>query len=228
MEKKESPKKKNNKVPAQKGNWPFIKISGFPERIFSLIKLSLGVCFLPLVYTSSLCFINEFSKIDKGLQNYFCYGVISLLIIYLFIWEPAIIYIKGQRALEIIFNLFKPLVRIAPYLLPIYTIILFVAYWVLSLVFGPQEIIKYFIFLFSFSITLHFIFSAKSLRSKQGDFLKANYIFGFSFIYILNLALLAFCLNLVFAEFSFVNYFNNSFQAAKSIFYAVFKQLFLR
>ncbi|MDD2688612.1 MAG: hypothetical protein PHT41_00455 [Candidatus Omnitrophica bacterium] len=227
MEKKESPKKKNTES-RQKGNWPFAKTSGFSDRIFSIIKLVLGICLLFLVYTSSVSFIGEFSKIDRVLQNYFWWGAVTFLIIYLFIWEPAIIYTKGQRALELTFNLFKPLVRVAPYLFPIYTIILLAAYGLLSLIFGSQEVIKFFMFFFSFSIALHLVFSAKSLRSKQEDFLKANYIFGFSFLYVLNLALLALVLNLVFAEFSFVSYFNNSFQQAKDIFYAVFNQLFLR
>jgi hypothetical protein len=39
--------------------------------------------------------------------------------------------------------------------------------------------------------------------------------------------LISFFISLIFEEFSFVNFSNNSFQTAKDIFYAVFKQLFL-
>jgi len=171
--------------------------------------------------------LNEFNTVEKLFQNYFWAGVISFIITYLFIYEPAIIYNKGQRLLGIVFNFFKPLVRVAPYLLPIYTIAIFIAYLIFSSALKTKESVGYFIFLFSFSLTLHLIFSAKSVRSKQGDFLKANYIFGFSFVYILDLTLLAFCLNIIFKEFSFVSFFNNSFQIGKNIVYAIFKQLFL-
>jgi len=228
MEKKASPNIAGNLKP---------KISGFSGRVFGMIKFILGVCLLPFVYSTSLSFLNEFSLIEKSLQNYFWSGLISLIAIYLFVWEPAIIYAKGQKLLELIFNFFKPLVKVAPYLLPIYTIVLFIVYGILSFVFSAgggsafggksSALINYFIFLFGVSIGLHLIFSAKSLRSRQGDFLKSNYIFGFSFIYIINLLLFAFCLNLLFEKFSFVNFFNNSFQIARSIFAAVFKQLFL-
>jgi membrane protease YdiL (CAAX protease family) len=213
------------------------KIAGFSRRIFAVIKFTLGICLLPVVYSSTVSFLNEFLLIEKTLQNYFWSGVISLLIIYLFVWEPNIIYIKGQKLLEVIFTFFKPLIRVAPYVLPIYTIILFVLYGPLSLIFSAKggsaggaksgALINYFIFLFGLSITLHLIFSAKSIRSKQGDFLKSNYIFGFSLIYIIDLTLLVFILSLIFQKFSFVNFCNISFQTSKAIFEAVFKQLFL-
>jgi len=214
------------------------KFSGLGKKSFAIIKFLLGICLLPFVYSATVAFLSEFNLIEKPLQNYFWSGIITLLIIYLFIWEPAIIYAKGQKVLELIFNFFKPLVRVAPYLLPIYTIILFIIYTLLSLVVSAKGgsasggksdwLIQYSLFLFGFTIALHLIFSAKTIRSKKSDFLKGNYIFGFSFIYIINLILLALFINLIFKEFSFVNFFNNSFQIAKSILYAVLKQLFLR
>jgi len=82
-------------------------------------------------------------------------------------------------------------------------------------------------FLFGFSIALHLVFSARSIRSKKGDFLKANYIFGFAFIYIVNVFILALGVSLIFQDFSFIDFFNASFQIAKGIFSAVVKQLFL-
>lgn len=226
MGKKESRKKENNLEPnlSEKS----FKLGGFSVRIFGLIKFAMGICLLPFVYSTSVSFLNEFGALEKALQNYFWSGLISLLIIYLFIWEPAVIYTRGQKILEIVFAFFKPLVRVAPYLVPIYTILLFTAYWILSFIWKSSNLINYFLFLFGFTVGLHLIFSAKSIRSKQQDFLKANYIFGFSFIYIVNLIFVCLFLNLIFEEFSLVNFFNNSFQAAKGIFSAVLKQLFLR
>lgn len=233
MEKKEFPKKENNNIldklniSADQGRGGGSKIAVFSHRALGIVKFIIGICLLPFVYSVSVSFLNEFNTVEKLFQNYFWAGVISFIIIYLFIYEPAIIYNKGQRLLGIVFNFFKPLVRVAPYLLPIYTIVIFIVYLIFSSALKTKESVGYFIFLFSFSLTLHLIFSARSMHSKQGDFLKGNYIFGFSFVYILNLALLAFCLNIIFKEFSFVNFFNNSFQIGKNIVYVIFKQLFL-
>ena len=232
MEKKEFPKNDNNildklKAGSAQGGGSGSKMAVFSHRSLGIIKLIIGASLLPFVYAVSASFLNELNTVEKLFRDYFWAGVITFTIVYLFVYEPAIIYNKGQRLLEIVFQFLKPLVKVAPYLLPIYTIVIFIAYLIFSFALNSKESVGYFIFLFSFSLTLHLIFGARSIRSKQGDFLKANYIFGFSFVYIIDIMLLAFCLNIMFKEFSFVNFFNNSFQIGKNIFYAVFKQLFL-
>lgn len=216
MEKKELPKTEGDFKPR------------FSNKVFGIIKFILGVCLLPFVYSTSLAFLSQFGLLQKSLQGYFWSGVIALLIVYLFVWEPAIIYARGQRLLEMIFIFFKPLVRLAPYVLPVYTIVLFIIYGLLSPAIKGAWLVQYSMFLIGSTLALHLVFSAKSIRSKKADFLKANYIFGFSLIYVINLTILAFCINLIFKEFSFVAFCNSAFQAASNMFYAVFKQLFLR
>ena len=203
------------------------KISNLSNKVFGIIKFLLGICLLPFVYSSTISFLNELVLIDKIRQDYFWLGIISLLVIYLFVWEPAVIYSRGHKILELVFNFFKPLVRVAPYLLPIYAIIVFVLYQVLSMAITSEWLVRYTVFALGFTISFHLIFSAKTIRGKKNDFLKSNYIFGFSFVYVLNLILLAIFLNLIFKEFSLVNFFNVFFQTAKDIFNAVFGQLFL-
>lgn len=221
MDKKESLNKKEDlSAPA--------KIPGLSAKAFGVIKFILGICLLPFVYAASAAFLNEFNLVDKPLQDLFWYGVCAFLVIYLFIFEPVFIYLKGQKILEVIFTFFRPLVRVAPYLLPIYAIILFLIYLLASLVFKQSELLKYFVFLLGFTVALHLIFGAKSLRTKKEDFFKGNYIFGFSFVYIVNIAIIALIMNFIFNKFSFVNFCNNCFQISGNIFYAVFKQLFLR
>lgn len=203
------------------------KISGLSSKLFGVIKLILAVLILPFVYSSIVAFLNEFTGVDKYLQQIFWNGMIVFLAVYLFVWEPAVIYNKGHKLLEIMFSFFKPLVNVAPFLLPIYTILFFIIYGLLSLGVKSGWLIEYTLFLIGFSTILHLTFSAKTIRSKKGDFLKSNYVFGFSFIFILNLTLLAAGFSLIFRDFSFVNFCNINFNIARDIFYAVFKQLFL-
>ncbi|MCU0651619.1 MAG: hypothetical protein MUC39_01580 [Candidatus Omnitrophica bacterium] len=201
------------------------KISEFTRKLLVFIKFVLGVCLLPCVYAVSAAFLKQFGLIDISIQDYFWQGVITLLIIYLFIWEPVIVYTKGQKIVELLFTFFKPLVRVAPYLLPIYTILLVAVYGVLSWVY--KDLLGYFVFMFGFTLALHLIFSAKTLRSKKEDFFKTNYIFGFSLVFIINLTLLAFFINLMFDKFSFVGFCNDVVRVSRGIFEAVFTQLFI-
>jgi len=232
MAKKEFPKIEGDFGPKDLDPMPapgglHAKISNLSSKVFGIIKFLLGICLLPFVYSSTISFLNELVLIDKIRQDYFWLGIISFLVIYLFVWEPAVIYSKGHKILELVFNFFKPLVRVAPYLLPIYAIIVFVLYQVLSIAITSEWLVRYTVFALGFTVSFHLIFSAKTIRGKKNDFLKSNYIFGFSFVYVLNLILLAIFLNLIFKEFSLVNFFNVFFQTAKDIFNAVFGQLFL-
>jgi hypothetical protein len=231
MEKKEFPKTANPKAASvleQKTSGFSRKVNAFSQKLFGIIKFILGVCLLPLVYSSTTSFLQEFSIVLPPVQNYFWGGVISLVMVYLFAWEPAVIYSKGHKLLEVLFSFFKPLVKVAPYLIPVYTIVLFIAYALLSLAIKEDWLLHLSLFLFGFSIALHLVFSARTIRSKKEDFLKANYIFGASFIYLVNIFIMAAGLSMVFKDFSFVSFGRSSFETAGSIFYAVFRQLFLR
>ena len=224
MAKNESPKdikkeiKESNETP---------KIPGLSAKAFGVIKFTLGIMLLPFVYSASVSFFKEFAVVDAVQQENFWAGVITFLVVYLFVWKPAFIYNKGQQVLEVLFSFFKPLVKVAPYLVPIFAILLFLAYKITVFVAGPSRWLTYFVFFFGFSVAMHLVFSAESLRSKQGDFLKANYIFGFSFVYLVTVLVAAFCINFTFKQFSMVNLLNESFLKAKDIFYVVFKQMFV-
>lgn len=220
MKKEGAPKK-------EEGLLPGIKSAGFSSRIFGITKFILGVLLLPFVYSATSAFLNEIRTLEQAAYRYFSGGIISFLIIYLFVYEPAIIYANGQKIVEAVFRFFAPLVKVAPYLLPIYTIILSLVWLVYFLITRSLDAAKFFVFIFGFSMALHLVFSAKTLRSRQGDFLKSNYIFGFSFVYIMNTAILSFILSAMFDKFSFVNFCNNSFQIGKGVFFAAFHQLFL-
>ncbi|MBU1998118.1 MAG: hypothetical protein ABIG46_07980 [Candidatus Omnitrophota bacterium] len=202
-------------------------ISGVSAFVFSLIKFVFGLLLLAFVYSSTVAFLGEFQTADLIWRKFFWSGVIAFVLMYFFVIELSLIYQRGHRMLEIVFSFFSPLVKVAPYVVPIYAIIIVVIYSVYSLFAGAERMLHILVFLFGFSLSLHLVYSAKTLRSKKGDFLKANYIFGFSFVYIINIFIAAFCVNIIFARFSFVNFCNNSYQRATGIYSAVFKQVFV-
>jgi hypothetical protein len=198
------------------------------SKAFGIVKFILGVCLLPFVYSSTLSFLREFALAGGAWQRYFWWGVGGLLLVHLFIWEPAKVYTAGFKLVELLFIFFKPFVHVAPYLLPVYTLVILVLYGIFSSFIKEPWLMRGALFSLGFTLTLHLIFSARSLRGKKGDFLKGNYIFGFSFVYLLNLVLLVFCFNVVFEKFSVFYFTVHSYHIAGDIFYSIFKQLFLR
>jgi len=203
------------------------KIKKFFDRSLSVLKLILGLSFMTFVYSSTTAFISEFAKIPIKYQNPLWEGLIAFIVVFFFVYEPSKVYQKGQKILEFVFKFVAPLVKVAPYVLPVYTILLFCLYPLVNYFFPYDETLVYFMFLFGFSLALHLVFGAKSLRSKQSDFLKANYIFGFTLVYIIDVLLFGLCLNLIFEKFSFVSFFNTAFKTSHEIIIAVIRQVFV-
>ena len=202
-------------------------LQSFGGRILSIFKLLCGLTLLAFVYAGSRGFFTKFRLADPGLQACFWSGIVSFIICYLFIYEPAAVYKKGQNILTFVFKFFAPLVKVAPYVLPIYSVLVFAAYPLLHTVWKSKDAAGTVVFLGGFSWMLHLVFTAKTLRSRQGDFLKANYIFSFSLVYILNLLLIAFCLSLLVDTFSFVEFFQSSFETSKELWLTVTRQIFV-
>ncbi len=197
------------------------------NKLSSILKLIFAILLLAVVIACSIAFSREIMVLNKLTISCFLWGIFSFLIIYHLIWEPEVVYIKGQRVVEIVFRFFAPLVKVASFCLPIYTLFILIAYWLLSLLFtGLKDLGNYFIFFASFFLAMHIVFTAKSLKSRQSDFLKANYFFAMELIYLINIAIIAGLFNLILPDFSFLDFFRASCQNTQSIFLPVFRQLF--
>ncbi|MEW6170756.1 MAG: hypothetical protein AB1472_04295 [Candidatus Omnitrophota bacterium] len=195
------------------------------DKVLGVIKFIVGILLLPIVIGITFGFYKEISILEKTHLVYFITGIITYLVIHLFVWEPQFLYKKGQHILEILFGFFAPLVKIAPYLLPIYTILSFIIYFILVLFIKSPILLDIFMFLFGFTLILHIKFTSDDLKAKE-SFLKSDYIFGFSLIYILNIILVSLFISVVIKEFSIPNFFKESFQLTKSIISYIFSQLF--
>ena len=192
-----------------------------------VLKSIIVVLLLPGVYSFSAAFINESKLIEEILLIQFSRGIISFLVIYLFIYAPGKVYQKGQKITEATFRFISPLVKFAPFVLPIYSIILFLIYGLIFRFVKTDLLLELFMFLIGFSIIFHLVFSARILHSRKDDFLMINYLFSFGIIYIINITLLALGFSVLFESFSWFSFYRISFQIAKGIFSAIFNQLFL-
>lgn len=199
------------------------------NKLVNLLKLLFAVVFFPVLIGVSVSFSDELQKLSPRLVTAFVWGIFSYLVIHLLLYEPQPVYQKGQRIVETIFRFFSPLVKLASFFLPIFSILTLTAYYILLTFLGDKfrfEYHIYFMFLTSFFMVLHIVFTAAALKGRQSDFLKANYFFAMEFIYIINLGIIAGMFSLVFTEFSFLNFFNGVCSVVSNIFTAVFSQLF--
>lgn len=200
---------------------------GFSFKGLGIITFILGVLLLPLTYASAISFLKEFSLVKKELQADFWAGAVCFLIIHLFVWVPEGLFKKGQDAAGVIFRFIKPAANILPYLVPIYSALIFALYRISLLFADVPWSLELSVFLLGWTYLLHLVLSAKSLRPEEGGMLNGNYIFGFQVIFIISLLVLVLFLSLIFDRLSLVNYFNNAYRLSHEIYISAFKQLFV-
>ena len=197
------------------------------RKALKVLKFIIVVFLLPFIFSITAAFIKESNSIKKEVLNPFIWGIISFLVFYLFIYEPSNIYKKGQKITEATFRFISPLVRFAPFVLPIYSILIFALYCLIFRFTSSNLHLGLFMFLIGFSIIFHLVFSAKILHSRKDDFLMINYLFSFGFIYIINITLLALGFSIIFESFSWINFGKTSLDITRYIFSVLITQLFL-
>lgn len=220
-----------NPIPRKNSLFPkssFSKKSpGRQNKLVSLLKLVICVFFLPVAVGNTDAFLNILYKLDKIWVKFFWSGIFSFFVIDLVIYKLNAVYKKGQRIVGIIFRFFTPLVKFAPYVLPIYTILI-LAFSVIISFFGDiSSYQKALVFLAAFSIILHLVYTAGSMHLREADFLRAGYFFAILVIYWLNLLILAFTLDRILPDFSFLVFFRNACSSTRDIYSVIFKQFFL-
>lgn len=218
--------------------------------MWRLFKFFLAVLSIPFLISVSYALYDELGKVYSLDQNqkYFLLGAAVYLVVHLVLFKPNFLYIFGHElthafATFISFGKVKSFkvskkggevkttkanifINLAPYFFPTYTILLSLA-WVIARKFWQVDDLIYgFLFLLGFSLMFHFVMTVEFLKTKQPDLIKSGYLFSLALIYLANISVAAFIMNLVFPEVSFKSYLNTSYAVAKDIYISIFNQLF--
>lgn len=182
---------------------------------------------VPVVIAVTMAFCQGILAFPAHERAGFALGIMVYVFVHLFVFEPKGFYGLGHRLVAEIFRFFAPLVNVAPLVIPIYTILLLIFYYFATLfsrAHGNWSCV--YMFLVSFTLTMHLVFTSKSLRESGGSAAKPNYLFSMTWVYAVNLFLIAMLLDLVMADFSFPRFFTSASQTAGWIYKVIFRQLF--
>ncbi len=197
------------------------------NKIVDVLKFIFFILLIPVTVGSSLGFLKGLQAINTTCLNSFSLGAVVFLFVYLFLLEPQGVYDYGQKIMGDIFRFFAPLVEVAPFFLPVYSLLILIAFFFASFFPNLKGYAPYFMFFISFTLMMHFVFTAKTLREKDGSVLKPNYFFEFSLIYIVNLSILASLFGLVFSDFSSAEFFSTIADVTSKVYTGIFNQLFV-
>jgi len=196
-------------------------------RLVQVFKFIFFLVLIPLIVALTTGFIHELAELTRGQYQYFIWGMLSYLILHIFIYEPEPIYQYGKTLVADLFQFLSPLVKLAPVVLPIYSIVFLVLFYFTSFFFKNINLAHYYLFLISFTFSMHMIFIARELRAQDQTAFKPDYFFSITLVYVINVVIIALMLNLIFPTFSFIEFFRDVSQISRSIYYTIFHQLFV-
>jgi len=220
------------------------------NRAGGLLKEAIGIVFAPALISITRSFYQELTNVNTltAASKYFLFGLAAYVFLYIVFFKMDYLYVFGHEFVHAIsvwifggrvltFNVKKKsgsitstksniFVDLAPYLVPIYTILIAVVYLIVSSFWGARLFLKHFIFLLGFSFCFHLVMTVDKMKIKQPDFLKLGYFNSLILIYFVNVIMLSLFFGILFSNFSF-GYFLNSFLFdTKEIYIDIFDQLF--
>jgi len=194
--------------------------------IGDIVKFLIFVGLIPLIIALTVAFCQEFHSLPTSYKFAFNWGVILYLIMHLLVYEPEGIYRFGQKLVSSVFCFFEPLVKVAPFFFPVYSILLLIVLFFENIFVKSPKFDLALIFLIAFTLIMHIALTAKAIKGKDANATKPNYFFTMSFIFVINMLIISLMFDLVIPEFAFTTFFKRTVLIAKEIYLMVFRQLF--
>ena len=203
------------------------------------VAIGTGKAFYLSISTISI-FSNSLQIIERGLLAYFLFHI--------FIFRPVYLYVLGHEFVHVLAtwlcggtvvsfhvtpsggnvvtsktNFF---IELSPYFIPIYTIILGLAFWLAGAfsAISPRTS-AIFLFLVGATLAFHFVMTNDALRLQQPDLIKSGMIFSLVVIFVLNLfiVMLVFCP--IFESISFVAFIKGSVTASNEAYVSIYSNI---
>lgn len=217
-------------------------------RLFA--RFLFGILLVPIAFSVSIELYQSLGLIENlsKLQNFFLLGGCGYLIVHAVFYKPIYLYVLGHELTHAISSILcggkvksikvsaaggrvlttkaNVFTRLSPYLVPIYTVLLFLLYLGLSLFSDTNRYVYLFIFLVGFSLVFHIVLTIDFLKKNQPDILKSGSFFSLFLIYIVNICIIAAISGFIFSEISFPAFLKDSFMHSKSIYISSFRQIF--
>lgn len=216
-----------------------------------ILRFIISLLLLPVCVIVTISFYNGVFAIKDISESgvYFILGALLYSMIHLLLFRLDFLYVFGHEGMHALATFCSGgkasnmkvsskegsvktttpnfFVMLAPYIAPVYTVIIAIGYFILSFFIDNTKYSGIFIFLIGFTLMFHLAYTAESMKEKQSDLIKAGYFSSISFIYIVNLVIVFLIISLFFRDVSFIGFISDIYSKTKFFYYSFWKQLFL-
>ena len=203
--------------------------AGFKGLVISALKFFIAIVMLPLLIGLGRAFYHQLLSQPAAIRFSFFVGVAGYVMIHLFLLQPVRMHEVGQMLVGKLFSFYVPLRTIMHLSVPLYTVVLFAAYFIVKNYSALRlpNIDEYAVFLIAFTATMHCVITASGLRNDITDTLKGDYFFSLFAISIFEVLLLSGILQAMLLKFSFMTVLREGFDYFSTTAVLIWKQLFV-
>ena len=180
-----------------------------------LIKFIIAVVLLPIVVAAARAFVWEVGRLPLNVYQVLVSGIIAYLICHLFVVSLKTIYDFGQKAFAESMKFSPFLANYLPAFLPVIPMLILLALYITNALTKGTKLEPYFIFFFSFTLTMHIVLTAQSLYSEDNTAIKAHYFLVMSVAFLLNVVFISLMLDLTFPSFSAISFLGKAWENMK-------------
>lgn len=199
---------------------------GWQGSLLTIFKFITAFLLLPLVVGSTVALQGQIEAFSASIKHCLWFGLVAYLILKFFVYDFSHVYKFGQGMVTFVFQFLKPLVNAAPFVIPIYTVFVLLAFSFVAAIGQLDAWKELLLTLVSATFSMHIILTAQDLYSKDSAPGKPTYFFGMQLVYIIDVFLIALVMNVVLPGFSFIEFFKSLGGSAVGIYKAVLGQLF--
>ncbi len=197
------------------------------EFFIKMIKLILAILILPFVIVCAIGFQEHLANYPEIYKKFFLWGMGAFLLSFLFIHQLWTMYEFGQKITSGIFKFLSPLDRFFSNIVPFYLVIVIAGFYITKNFFNLDSYDHYFIFFTGFTFCMHVLITAQDLQEKEKTFVKPDYFFMMSIIFILNIFLIIALLDLVVGRLTFPVFFKSLIKESEHMYFFTLKKIFL-
>jgi hypothetical protein len=194
---------------------------------WGLIKFVIFILIIPVLAAVTIAFRKDISELKSIYHHSFEWGVFTYVVLNFFVSDLVLLYKFGQSTVIEIFKFWDPFAKVAPYIIPIYTLLIMGAYYIVVRIMnvGPNN--GWWFFAIGFTLAMHIIMSARELYEADTSSFKPNYLFEMSLVYILVIMLTVLLLNVTAWKFSVIAFAQTvidlSYDFYQNIYFRVFR-----
>lgn len=175
--------------------------------VVSVIKFFFALALFPVTYASAVSFGHHLKTYPGAYQDFFIWGLLIFLVIFLFLYQFWGFYEFGQSAMNGIFKFIAPVNQVIARVFPFFMLLTLLVFYCVTTFGRTNRFDHYFMFFTGFTGAMHILLTAQDRQNQEQSPIKPNYLFLINLVAIVNISLLVLILDVILGKFTFNIFF---------------------